>query len=144
MDWENAVLSHYTDNGKTNIALIPQYAVLPGEQWSIDFLGIDLRTPSLLFIEVTEAQTPSAKFVDKLRRRDEWIPLVRQHLITQSPIIDATWKHLTVAFVIDTNVDWLRRKLQNPSDVVVEPLSSCCPKWLAKSEPRRGWPRVAP
>ncbi len=142
MDYESQILAHYTDNGKTHIAVIPQFAVPPGEQWSIDFVGIDLRSRSLLFIEVTEAQTPSKNFIDKLKRRGEWIPIIRKELIEKTKVVDDTWRHLTVAFVIDSRVGWLRNHLQNPSDVAVEPLSNCCPFWLTGREPRRGEPRI--
>ena len=144
MDWESQVREHYTDNGKTHIAVITQFAVPPDEQWSIDFVGIDLRSRSLLFIEVTEAQTPSKKFIDKLRRRDEWIPIIRRELIENTTVVDDTWRHLTVAFVIDSRVEWLRERLQYPSDsdLRVVPLSDCCPFWLTTREPRRGEPRV--
>jgi hypothetical protein len=139
---ELEVLWHYTDNGKPQIAVIPQYAVPPLEQWSIDFLGIDLRSRSLLFIEVTAAQTPSRRFVDKLRRRHEWIPIVRKQLIEETTVIDKNWRHTTVAFVIDSRVEWLRRRLENPTDVIVEPLSNCYPYWLTGKEPLRGQPRL--
>ena len=142
MDWENQILAHYTDNGNTLIAVIPQFAAPPGEYWSIDFLGIDLQSRSLLFIEVTEAQTPSPKLIDKIKRRGEWIPIIRQELIKNTKVVDDSWRHLTIVFVIDTRVEWLRERLQNPSDVSVEPLSNCCPYWLTGKEPRRGEPRI--
>jgi hypothetical protein len=140
--YELAVLHHYTANGGTQIAMIPQYAVPPGEMWSIDFVGIDLRYRCLLFIEVSSAQTPSDSCVDKLRRRDEWIPVVRQQLAAHSAVIDTAWKHLTVAFVIDSRVAWLRERLGNPSDVIVEPLSCCFPYWLTGKQPAVGQPRL--
>ena len=143
MDWEKQILTHYTDNGSTLIAVIPQFAVPPGEYWSIDFVGIDLRSRSLLFIEVTEAQTPSPGLIDKINRRDEWIPIIRQVLIKNTKVVDDTWQHLTVVFVIDGRVDWFRKRLKNSHDVVVEPLSNCCPHWLTNKEPRRGEPRLA-
>lgn len=140
--YELEVLRHYTANGLTQIAMIPQYAVPPGETWSIDFVGIDLRYRCLLFIEVSSAQTPSAYCIEKLRRRDEWIPVVRQQLAAHSSIIDAAWKHLTVAFVIDSKVAWLRDRLGNPSDVIVEPLNSCFPFWLTGKQSSAGRPRL--
>jgi hypothetical protein len=143
--FELQVLYHYTANGTTQIALIPQYSVPPAETWSIDFLGIDLKSKSLLFIEVCSAQTPSAKFVNKLMRRKEWIPIVRKRLIEETRVIDETWRHMTVAFVIDRKVEWLRGRLGNPSDVKVVPLSNCFPLWLtAKEKLACGQPRVEP
>lgn len=140
--YELAVLRHYTANGLTQIAMIPQYAVPPGETWSIDFVGIDLRYRCLLFIEVSSAQTPSSSCIDKLRRRDEWIPVVRQQLAAHSAIIDAAWQHLTVAFVIDSKVAWLRDRLGNPPDVIVEPLSRRFPYWLTGKQSSAGQPRL--
>ena len=137
-EYELAILRHYTGNGRTQIAMIPQYAVPPGETWSIDFVGVDLRHRSLLFIEVSCAQTPSC--VDKIRRRDEWIPIVRAQLSEQSGVVDNTWKHLTVVFVIDSRVDWMRERLGHPQDVIVQPLSSCFPYWLTGKEPAIGQP----
>ncbi len=139
--YELAVLRHYTDNGKTQIAMIPQYAVPPGETWSIDFVGIDLRNQRLLFIEVSSAQTPSDSCIKKLRRREEWIPVVRQQLAENSSIVNAGWGHLTVAFVIDSRVAWLRERLDNPSDVAIEPLSRCFPDWLTGTRTTAGEPR---
>ena len=96
MDYEREILAHYTDNGKTHIAVIPQFAVPPGEQWSIDLVGIDLRSRSLLFIEVTEKQTPSKAFIDKLKRRGKWIPIIRKELMEKTKVVDDTWPHLSL------------------------------------------------
>lgn len=133
--YELQVLELYTANGNTHVAMIPQYAVPPGEQWSINFVGIDLRGRRLLYIEVSSAQTPSARFIDKIRRRREWIPVVRKRLINETKVIDDTWSDSVVVFVVDHRVKWVKAKLGGPDDVAVEPLSRCFPNWLTGKPP---------
>lgn len=142
MDFEETVQYHYTYNGMTKIAIIPQYAVPPGEDWSIDLVGVDLVSRSLLFIEVTESQTPSAQLINKINHRNEWIPKVREDFINKTTVVNDTWRHVTVVFVIDSRVEWVKERISDLSDIRVEPLSSCCPFWLTTREPLRGEPRL--
>jgi hypothetical protein len=127
---EIRVLEHYTGNGGTNIAMIPQYAIPPGEQWSIDFVGVDFERRALLYIEVSSSQRPTARTLDKMRRRTEWIPVVHRRLADASPVIDDKWIDFAVIFVVDRVVESVKRKLGSPTDLAVEPLSRCYPTWL--------------
>ena len=138
---ELEVMKHYTANGSTQVAVIPQYSVPPGEQWSIDCLGLDLINRALLFIEVTGAQRPGPNFLDKIKRRREWIPLVRERLFQETRVVDPSWQDFVVVFVVDRVVDWVRAQLGNPGDVKIEPLSRCYPMWLTGRPHTPGEPR---
>jgi hypothetical protein len=140
---ELEVLKHYTANGRTSIAMIPQYAVPPGEQWSIDFVGIDFERKALLYVEVSSSQRPSARTLDKMRRRQEWIPVIRQCLTAASPVINDTWTDFPIMFVVDPAVASVRRKLGFPTDLAIEPLSRCYPEWLTTQPYRVAEPRPA-
>jgi hypothetical protein len=132
--YELEVMRYLTENGKKYVAVIPQYAIPPNEQWSIDFVGIDLVNRELLYVEVTSAQTPSPRLIDKIKRNNEWTNIIRKNLQEKTKgIINSEWKDKIVVFVIDNKVNYLSKKLNGCSDIEIKPLSVCFPEWLRVS-----------
>ena len=124
--YEAEVMRFLTDNGKRQLAVIPQYAVPPNESWSIDFLAFDLKNKKIIFVEVTK--TPNQKLIDKINERAKWIAVTKRHLVEETSVVTNSWEHIVWIFVPGNSIGKIQGKIVGEKDYDFFPLKACLPQ----------------